>query len=64
MLFEVGFSDRVVASEMGEVLESNSLRARTKQELENLLINHKDLFRNALLKYPSVFINRLELLQP
>lgn len=62
MLFEVGFSDRVVAIEMGEILEANSIRVRTKQQLKEQLVNHQELFRTALYKYPSVFMNRFELM--
>ena len=59
-IYELGFSDRIIAQEISAVLPVTTLD--NKKAIKNALKINKTQIKEILIKYPSYFLQRLEAL--
>lgn len=59
LIYEIGFSDRVVAKEVAGFFERKGIMATTKKELKKCLKRHSIEMNKILYEYPAVFEDRL-----
>ncbi|MPW27063.1 DEAD/DEAH box helicase [Alkalibaculum sp. M08DMB] len=59
ILYDLGFSDRVISQKISEFFTSNKINIFSKENAKKQLIKHYDFIEQILDDYPSVFKDRL-----